>query len=388
VRSDTILVKDSADERNRRRQKTKIKLGYLSSDIKDHAVAHILSNFIEFHNKDKFEIFCYSSSPDNQTEYRKKIESASDSFIDIKGLGNFEAAKKINDDDIDILIEMNGHTKGSRIHVCSIQPTPVQVAYLGFLGTTGTDFIDYIITDKVVTHEDQSKNYSEKFAYLPDCYQVTDFSGQASSKEFTRKDFGIPEESIVFCSFNQPYKYEPVMFDVWMNILKKVPQSVLWLRQLSPTAENNLKNYAEQRQVSPERILFSAKANLNDHLKRLELAEIALDTRIYNGGATTNNALWAGLPVVTLQGDSFVSRMSSSSLTALGITELITHSIKEYEDLAVKLATDRESFEKIKNKIELNQKNMPLFNLPRFVSNLEAVYEKIWKLYLSSPTDL
>jgi predicted O-linked N-acetylglucosamine transferase (SPINDLY family) len=228
--------------------------------------------------------------------------------------------------------------KGNRLAIYALCPAPIQVSYLGFPGTTGADFIDYIITDKIVTPVEHASYYSEKFVYLPHCYQVNDYTQPISNKEWKKEDFGLPEGCFVFCSFNQPYKIDPVMFDVWMRILQQVPEGVLWLLSTNKIAEENLRREAEARGIKSERLIFADRLPKDEHLARLRFADLTLDTRIYNGHTTTSDALWAGVPVITLQGSHFASRVSSSVLSAIGLPEVVTHSLEEYEALAVQLA--------------------------------------------------
>lgn len=360
----------------------KIHIGYLSSDFKDHPIGHILSNYIDMHDKDTFHITCYSRTTEKDSFY-KKIKKASNEIYDIRNLGYKNAAEKIFNDGIDILVDLTGHTNSSNFPILMYKPAPIQVSYLGFLGTSGAEYMDYIISDKVVTPENVQRYYSEKLAFLPDCYQVLDYSHLPQGQTYSRKDFGLPEKSIVFCSFNQPYKYEQKIFETWIKILKRVDNSVLWLRKTSEIASKNILSFAENKGIPKDRIIFSNKVFLQDHLKRLELADIALDPIVYNGGATTNNALFAGIPVVTKLGNSFTSRMSSSSLNALGLPELITNSLEEYEELAVKIAKDQLLLNQIKDKIKFNKKNSNLFNTEIFTKNLENLYKNMLKKYYS-----
>jgi predicted O-linked N-acetylglucosamine transferase (SPINDLY family) len=282
---------------------------------------------------------------------------------------------------VDILVDLKGYTTGGRMQISALRPAPVQVSYLGFPGTTGADFFDYIITDRIVTPQNQAPYYSEKFVYLPHCYQVNDHAQVIAEKEWTKTRLGLPENSIVFCSFNQGYKIDPTMFNVWMKILTKVPDSVLWLSVKSKTAKENLRQEAKARDVNPERLLFAERLPKQDHLARLALADLALDTRIYNGHTTSSDSLWAGVPVITLQGNHFASRVSSSILRAIGLPELITKSMEEYEALAVKLALKPEERQAIRVKIAMHRFKAPLFDTPRFVKNLEKAYKEMWNIF-------
>jgi protein O-GlcNAc transferase len=264
-----------------------------------------------------------------------------------------------------------------------LRPAPVQVSYLGFPGTTGADFIDYIITDKIVTPEDQSLYYTEKFVYMPHCYQINDNMQPVSKREWKRADFGLPENSFIFCSFNNSYKIDPILFDSWMRILKQVPDSVLWLGCGRKMVEDNLKRAAEERGIEFERLIFAETMQKDEHLSRLKFADLALDTRIVNGHTTTSDTLWAGVPVVTLQGGHFASRVSSSILSAIGLPELITYNLDEYEALATRLALSPPELLHIRQRIAENRLAMPLFDTPRFVRNLETAYKEMRKIFLA-----
>jgi predicted O-linked N-acetylglucosamine transferase (SPINDLY family) len=270
------------------------------------------------------------------------------------------------------------------MQICALRPAPIQVTYLGFQGTTGAKFFDYIITDRIVTPEKDANYFSENFVYLPHCYMVTDHAQGISDKSWEKADFELSEEGFVFCSFNNSCKIEPVMFDVWMEILHRVPNSILWLRQLEETAQMNLRRVAKDKGIEPERLVFAKRIpSKEEYLQRLSFSDLALDTRIYNGHSTTTDALWAGVPVITLKGDHFVSRASASILTAIGLSELIVDDLGEYRDLAVKLALNPVELQNIRQKLEKNRFKKPLFDTPRFVRNLESAYLEMWKIHLA-----
>jgi protein O-GlcNAc transferase len=369
----------SFDER--KTSKRKIVIGYLSDRFGNTATANLMLSLFGLHDRDNFKIYCYSYGKDDGSYYRARIEKDCDKFIDISGLSDEASARRIHEDQVDILVDLKGHTKDSRLAVSALRSAPVQVSYLGFPGTTGSDFIDYIISDRIVTPEEHKLFYSEKFVYMPHCYQVNDHTQAIAEKEWKKADFGLPENSFVFCSFNQPYKIDPLIFDVWMRILKQVPESVLWLLFGNKIAEENLKREAEARGVKSERLIFAKSLPKDEHLSRLKLADLALDTRIVNGHTTTSDALWAGIPVITLQGNHFASRVSSSILAAIGIPELITRTLAEYEALAVRLALDAFKLKEIRQKIGRNRISAPLFDTPRFVRNLETAYKEMWKIF-------
>ena len=375
-------LKCSFSFNRRRRHRSKITIGYLSNNFGNHPVAHQIAGLFKVHNRDDFNIFCYSYGQDNGSVYRKQIEQDCDKFVDLFPLKHAVSASQIYNDGVDILVDLVGHTTRNRLIIGAFRPAPVQVSYLGILGTTGADFFDYIITDKIVTPEDHQPFYSEKFIYMPHCYQINDNSRRIPTKNWTKSDIGLPEDSFVFCSFNNSYKLEPVMFDTWMKILRQVPGSVLWLSRGITTAVENVRSEAEKRGVDPQRLIFAERLSLDEHLARLKFADLALDTRIYNGGATTSNALWASVPVITLLGSHFVSRMSASALAAVGLSELITPSLEEFETLAVQLASNPDRLQALRQKLGGLRLTEPLFDTPRFVRNLEKAYKKIWQIYL------
>lgn len=375
------------DISRRNKSNKKIRIGYMSSDIKDHPVAHLMRGVFRCHNKDEFEIYLYSFSQKDKSGYKEDIEICCDKFVDVLNVSNYNTAKLIYDDEIDILVDLNGHTGAARTETLYLKPAPVQVNYLGYIGSMGADFIDYIIVDEMVVPPAHQKFYTEKFVYLPDCYQANDNLLEISDEVITKEEEGLPEDKFIFCSFNQTYKVEPVMFDVWMNILKRVPESVLWLYSGSAyrdgLAVDNLMKEAEKRRVDKSRLIFAQGRKIGKHLKRTALADLALDTRLYNGGTVTSQTLWAGVPVLTLQGDHFSSRMASSILNSVGLNKLVTKSLKEYEDMAVDLANNPDKVRSLKEELQANRKNCPLFDTEKFTKNLEKSYKLMWDNYIN-----
>ncbi|PIR79966.1 MAG: hypothetical protein COU25_02640 [Candidatus Levybacteria bacterium CG10_big_fil_rev_8_21_14_0_10_35_13] len=361
----------------------KLRIGYLSNDYSTHATAHLILGLFECHDRLKFEVYTYSYGLDDKSFYRKKVEKDSDKFTDIRNFTYKESAEIIYKDKINILVDLKGHTAESRPEITALKPAPVQVSYLGFPGTTGADFMDYIITDKIVTPPDQAEYYSEKFVYMPDCYQVNDRQRQIWEGNLTRSQFGLPWNEFVFSCFNHSYKIDTETFSAWMNILKKVPQSVLWLFEDNPIAVNNIKAKTKSLGVNPKRIIFSGEMPNPMHLKRLSLSNLGLDTFICNGHTTTSDALWAGLPVLSLQGKHFASRVASSILTSAGLPGLVTKSSKEYEKLAVELATNPKELESLRLTLNSNRLMYPLFDTQKFVKNLEKAYIKMWEVFAS-----
>ena len=303
-------------------------------------------------------------------------------MVELRGLDTEEAARQIHGDRVDLLIDLDGHIQGERLDIMALRPAPVTATYLGFPGTVGANFIDYLIADKTVVPPDHAPFYVEQLVYLPHSYQCNDRDQTVSSRQVSRLEFGLPQNALVLCSFNQAYKIEPVMFDGWMRLLRALPEAVLWLWRNNDVAEGNLRREAVARGVASERLIFSGTLKRAEHLARLPLADLALDTRVCNGHTTTSDALFAGVPVVTLMGRHFASRVSASLLTAIGVPELITHSLDEYETLVLHLSRDKSARHALRDRIRLNRATMPLFDTHRFVRNLERAFEMmvgIWR---------
>jgi len=352
----------------------KIRLGYLSSDFYDHATARLMVEIFELHDRSRFHVTAYSYCPDDGSAMRERLESAFDDFVDIRDDSDEEAARRIYSDRVDILIDLKGHTQNSRSQILALRPAPVQVNYLGYPGTMGTDFVDYIIADRFIIPPEQFEHYSEKVVWLPDCYQPNDRSRPLPQAP-ARSACGLPEEGFVFCCFNQTYKITPDVFDVWCQLLKAVPDSSLWLWANEPHAENNLRQEAANRGVDPKRLVMAPTIrDAERHLARLQCADLFLDTFPVNAHTTCSDALWVGLPVVTCAGETFPSRVAGSLLTAMGVPELITCSLEDYYRLALDLASDRNKLAAIRRRIVANRDTAPLFDSRRFAGNLESLY--------------
>ena len=369
---------------NRRKSETIITVGYLSYDFRNHVISHLIHRMFKMHDRDVFRVHAYSTGPDDGSHYRKEVEQGCDKFVDIQGLTHVEAAQRIYGDNVDILVDLTGYTEGHRLEIAALRPAPVQISYLGFPGTIGSDFFDYIFLDRVVVSEAEEKFFSEKVFYLPPYYVVGDRPVEDAVKEPTRKEVGLPEDEIIFCCFNKANKIEPVMFGLWMNLLEKVSGSVMWLFADNPLAMDSLKREAVARGIDPLRLVFAVRVPKEQHLVRHTLADIALDTRIYNGGVTTSDALWAGVPVVTLRGDHVPSRASSSMLTSLGLPELITSDLDGYEALALQLAKDPQELQRLKDAVAKKVQTSPLFDTENAVRNLEKAYRQIWEDFIRS----
>lgn len=363
------------------KDKAKLNIGYLSYDFYDHATAHLMAGLFEAHNREKFNICVFSYGPDDESIYRQNIEENCDDFYELAGLSHKEAADVIHKAAIDILIDLKGHTKNNRLEICAYRPAPIQVTYLGFPGTSGADFFDYIICDETVTPRRDQAFYSEKPLYLPHSYQVNNDRQKIAKIGFARSFLGLPETGFIFCSFNNNYKIDPPIFDLWMNLLKKTPKSVLWLYESSKTSAKNLKKEARARGVDCSRLVFAQKMKKDQHLARYRLADLALDTHICGGHTTTSDALWAGIPVLTMKGSHFPSRVASSLLLALDLPELIADDLQGYEALALDLAAKPAKLRALKKKLATQRLNQPLFDTPRFVQDLERAYDSIWNNY-------
>jgi len=378
--------------RDEPRKLKKITVGYLSANFRYHPLAHLLANLFRHHNRNEFQINCYSMGPDDKSEYRARFEKDSDLFRDIRHFSHKESAQLIYDDNVEILVDLMGYTQGNRLEIAALRPAPLQVRYMGMPGTTGGNIFDYIIVDEIVLPIDQQTGYSEKFIYMPHTYQVNDRSKQISREPVTRKMFDLPEDAFVFCSFNTSYKVDPVIFSAWMEILNETENSVLWLMPDIKRAGDNMRSLAKEHGVDPKRLIYTNNIPLEKHLARISLADLALDTRTVGGAATTSDALWGGIPVITLLGNRFISRMSASILHAAGLDELITHTLSDYKKLAIKLAADRDEVKALKKKLQHNIQSMPLFDTLGFTLNLERAFKKVWESHISGkkpqPIDL
>jgi protein O-GlcNAc transferase len=362
---------------NKISSKSPIRVGYVSANFSNHPVGHIIKNLFVCHDKKKFRIYIYDYSPKDKSGVIKKIRGGSEVYRNITKLNLHETAKLIRKDKINILVDLMGYTRGNRLGIFAERPAPVQMTYLGFPGSLGADFIDYNIVDKVLVPKSQEKYYSEKLIYIPGCYQVNDSSQRISDRKFRRKDFGLPENVFIFGSFNRLAKITEEVFDVWMRTLKKVKGSVLWLPGEERGVILRLKREALKRDVSAKRLIFSKKLPLSEHIKRLQLADLMLDTYPYSGGATTSHALRVGVPVLTLAGKSYLSRMSASLLRAAGVAELIVDNFEDYERLAVNLAKHEKKMKNYREKLAGSRHVKDIFNTQKFVRNLEKKFLKI-----------
>jgi len=359
----------------------RIRIAYVSADFRNHAVSSLIAGMFECHDKSRFELTAISIGPDDNSEIRQRLKRSFDHFVDATTLSDEEIASRIRKTEIDILIDLSGFTRGGRSNVFALRPAPIQVNYLGYPGTMGASYIDYIIADQTIIPDEYRRFYSEKIAVLPNTYQPNDRKRIISDKAFTRSDVGLPSQGFVFCCFNNNYKIIPRVFDGWMRVLKQVEGSVLWLLEQNESAVSNLKKEAVTRGVGSERLVFAKRMPLPEHLARHKFADLFLDTLPYNAHTTASDALWAGLPVLTCIGETFAGRVAASLLKAIRLPELITTTLEAYEQTATELATDPEKLAAIKRKLAENRLTTPLFDTKLFTKHIEAAYSAMYERY-------
>jgi len=365
--------------RGERYEHSRIRVAYVSADFRSHAVAGLMAGVFEHHDKKCFETIAISLKQD-KGEMRNRLEAAFEHFIDVRKLEDKEAASLMRQMDVDIAVDLMGFTEGSRTGIFALRPAPVQVNYLGFAGTMGADYIDYILADRIVAPQESSAHYSEKLVQLPHSYMPGDDKRRIASVQPGRAEAGLPDSGFVFCSFNNVAKICPPMFDVWMRLLRQIDGSVLWLSAAGATAMRNLRREAEVRGVEPHRLVFASfTQDSADHLARHSLADLFLDTLPYNAHAGGSDALWTGVPIVSCVGSTFAGRVGASLLNAVGLPELATDSLDAYEELALKLARDASALAAIKGRLQRNRDTHPLFDTKRFTRNLEAAYRTMWQ---------
>ena len=380
-----LYVKEKSQKLNDifiyKKKEGKIKIGYFSSDFYSHAVSLLISKIFELHNKDKFTFFGFSLfKPPFEDKIYEKIKNYFDKFIEMKNMTDEEIINITRSHKIDIAIDLNGFTGRNRFNIFFNRIAPIQINYLGYPGTMGFENMDYIIADKIIIPENHKIFYKEKIIFMPDTYQATDNTRKISDRIFTRDELGLPEKNFIYCCFNSSFKITPEIFKIWINILKKVKDSSLWLLFSNNEVVNNLKKELVKNSISEDRLVFAEEMENSLHLARLKKADLILDTLPYNGHTTTSDALWAGVPVLTCIGKTFAGRVSASLLHACNMQELITHNIREYEDLAVNLAIDKVKINKFKNHLS-NNKSLNLFNSELFTKNLEKAYETIYQTH-------
>ncbi|TWA62028.1 putative O-linked N-acetylglucosamine transferase (SPINDLY family) [Azospirillum brasilense] len=359
----------------------RLRIGYLSADFREHAVAHLMVEALERHDRAGFAVTAYSMGADDASPMRRRLTAAVERFVDVRDRSDAEAARLIAADGIDILVDLQAYTVFARTPILAARPAPVQVNWLGYPGTMGADFIDVILADAVTIPPGEEGFYSEAVVRLPHCYQPNDRHRAIAERTPSRADCGLPEDGFVFCCFNSPYKLTPALFDVWARLLRAVPGSVLWLFAGDPLVAANLRREAERRGVAPDRLVVAPPLPQPEHLARHRLAGLFLDTLPYNAHTTASDALWAGLPVVTCQGPTFAGRVASSLLKTLGLPELVTDSLAAYEALALGLARDPDRLAGLKARLAAARTASPMFDGDRFARDLEDAYRTIWQRF-------
>ncbi|MGP0090121.1 MAG: tetratricopeptide repeat protein [Xanthobacteraceae bacterium] len=359
----------------------KVRVAYLSADFRRHPIMQLIAGLFERHDRSRFEIIGVSFGVDDGSETRKRAVAAFDRFYNVRRKGDEEVAKLLHDLQVDIAIDLMGYTQDARPGILAYRPAPIQTSYLGFLGTTGAEFIDYIIVDKTAVPLEHQPFYTERIVHLPDCYQVNDAKRKIAEAAPSRQEAGLPENGFVFCCFNNNWKITPDVFSVWMRLLGTIEGSVLWLLRDNESAERNLRKEAQARGIDPLRLIFAGRLPFDEHLARHRLADLFLDTLPCNAGATASDALWGGLPVLTCEGAAFAGRVAASLLYAVGLPELVTNSLEEYEGLALRLATDPPRLQSIRRGLGANRLTHPLFDTDRFRRHIEAAYMTMWEMW-------
>jgi predicted O-linked N-acetylglucosamine transferase (SPINDLY family) len=365
-----------------RERRDKIRIGYLSGDFHRHATAFLMAELFELHDRSRFEVLAFSYGPPDASDMRTRLLAAFDSFHDVLGKSDAEAASLVSELRVDIAVDLKGWTRDCRPGILGFRPAPIQVNYLGYPGTVGATFIDYVIADPIVLPFDQQPFWSEKIVHLPDCYQVNDSKRAIAERTPSRQEAGLPEDAFVFCSFNNTWKVTAEVFDVWMRLLGAVPGSVLWVLRDNVIVENNLRREAQARGIDAGRLVFAETLPLADHLARHRLADLFVDTLPVNAHTTASDALWTGLPLVTCCGQAFASRVAASLLHAVGLSELVTHDLAQYEQMALRLAREPALLAGLRERLRVNRATCTLFDIQRSRKHIEAAYTTMWKLFL------
>lgn len=357
-----------------------LRVGFLSHEFGDHIVSYLMQGFYRLLDRSKFQVFGFAYSPDDGSELRRRIAQDCDRFIDISALAPADAARRIRSERVDILFDMNSYMPGGRPEIAARRPAPVQVSYR-YPATMGADWIDYILADRIVIPAEDQASYLEKPVYLPDAYLVTSYEEPVQEDGRARASYGLPADQFVYGSFNQSHKLNPQIFDVWMQILDRVAGSVLWQIESNSAVQENLRREAQRRGIDPRRIVFTGKLPIREHLARFRHADLILDCLVHGAIVTAADALWAGLPLLTILGDTFTSRAAASLLTAAGLPALITADLHEYEEQAVHLAQHADELRSLRTTLTQNRGSCPLFDTPRFVRHLELALLEMWRIH-------
>jgi protein O-GlcNAc transferase len=359
----------------------KIKVAYVSCGFHKHPTAYLTAELIEIHDRSRFEIIGISVGPDDGSEIRSRLIRAFDQFHDVRTKNDREVSRLIRDLNIDIAVDRSGYTTNARPGIFAARPAPIQVNYIGFPGTLGAKFYDYILADTTVLPFDRQPYYSERIVHLPNSYLVNDTKRPEPAPTPTRSEAGLPEQGFVFCCFNNSYKFTPPAFDIWMRLLHQVEGSVLWLFCDRASAEANLRQAAVERGIDPARVIFARRLPLEQHMSRHRLADLFLDTLIYNAHTTAADALWMGLPVVTWLGQSFAGRVAASLLRAVGMPDLVTDNLEDYERLVLRIAREPTLLQELRERLQRNRVSHPLFDADLYRRNLEAAYVRMWEAW-------
>ena len=360
----------------------RIRVAYVSGEFREHPIAYLTASLFEHHDRSRFEVTAISFGPDHDRPITRRLKSAFERYIDARATTDAEIADLLRRLEIDIAVDLVGYLQNARTTIFSRRPAPIQVNYIGYPGTLGADYFDYIIADPTVLPPQHAGFYTEKVAWLPDTYLSTDATRPIAPTTPSRRDLGLPEDGFVFCCFNLLYKNNPEMFDVWMRLLRELDNSVLWLRDYNAVTSQNLRAEAQRRGIAPERLVFAPRVpSAADHLARQRQADLFLDTLPYNAHTTGTEALWVGLPVLTCLGSSFAGRVGASINKAIGMPELVTNSLAEYEALALKIARDPALCTALKEKLARNRASYPLFDTARLTRHVETAYEHMWQTY-------
>ena len=370
-------IASSALYQGKRYAHKKIRVAYVSADFRHHPVSHLMVGLFEKHDRSRFEIIAISLRPALHSAMGLRVEAAFDQFIDVTNKTDEETANIIKVLEVDIAVDLMGFTGFCRPGIFARRPAPIQINYLGFPSSMGVSYIDYMIADRYVVQPQSEPHFSEKLIYMPDCFQVNDDQRVIPENTPGKVESGLPESGLVLCTFNNPNKLNPAFFAIWMRLLQQAPDSVLWLAGSRSSVINNLRNAAVMHGITPDRLVFAPQVDYQEHLARLRHADLFLDSLPFNGGTTTSDALWAGIPTISCSGDAFSSRMSGSLLHAIGLPELVTDNLEDYEKLALELVTQPEKLQGIKHKLQQNRLAYPLFDTDRFRRHLESAYEVI-----------
>ena len=361
----------------------RVRIAYLSNNFHESAMAYLLAGMFERHDRSRFEVTAISFGPERNSPMRQRLKNAFEHFVDVHGNTDHEIAELIRRSEIDIAVDLMGFTADNRLNVMARRAAPIQVNYMGYPGTMGSPYIDYIIADRTVIPEGDRTFYSEQVVFIPESYFITDDRQVISDRVPTRVQCGLPDSGFVFCCFNSNYKITPAIFDIWMRLLGAVDGSALWLLESNPTAMDNLRREARQRGIAPERLIFAGKMPVADHLARHRLADLCIDTLPCNAHTTGTDALWAGLPVVTCLGSTLAARVAASLLRAAGLPELVAETLKDYEALVLKLARDAALLASVKDKLAGSRDTCPLFDTGRSTRSMEAAYVRMWERHQS-----